>query len=1080
LLRVGEKVENADGWFRSIVDRAGATAAGAPPVTSMAQGKRFWKKLSGLGDSPVKAAEIPGVTDVERGFEEMAVPPVGGKRLHPHEQLYPLNQLREQYPELKPIADLALDFSNMVTRKLTNVWELFQDEAGQFDKARLLKIGDTTRIEGKAFSHATLLQQVDKKLYVGQELRTELKRKFPGITDEQIATVDKSIRQVSEMTGTVQRMLVKANVESVASKIALVMARRGRKESLNVTPEQAWRWGNQVADYHLNYGNRTIAENMGYLTGLRNTIPEPLLEAASRIAEAQVTAHTNLVEKLTNKPWFISEVRPGQWMVAWKEKNGPRSLLGYKTKAEAERKLAELTAKQQRGELDYLKTFNKLDSAERFRGLQKDALSAYAEVDKALFDSVMAELQRDGADAETLRRVQEEFQPGDGAYRLVTPPYMLERLLAGGREELNMAEQVAMFVSAAVYGTVKRGIKQQAQVRFQSKDLLDNPALANVGQAHLSNVIEPTGKEFTKMKNFIFANYLGGNFSSMLVELTQNLTVAIPGLIEKGATFGEAYKYFRQAWSKVGKAYLKRGTRIKDSMDYGDADTNNLIDTLEHDGVIERGWLQEFSGLEDELAATKLSYIGSNAKVKNVKDLVGNSAYHLFRFVRDVYATSPRFNARVAAEAAYRFGREKLGLDHTNAIQFAKEQGRTTQFGGGRANRPTALTGLGKAQGVGGLMYALNGYTMNYLAFFARLAQRSFSKMPSVERTAARKAFATMLLTQAGLGGAMGIPLLSGVVALVEQLFPESEPRKWMREGAEKLGQTVSGGDEDLGHLIADGAMSGLFNMLVPSADVGSRFQMGSLLGVDPYQGFSWGNVVGPGAQMIEGYIKGSQKILQGEFLAGAEKLSPVGVRGLLRLVGDNGEVRDSRDRLIFSPTPGEKVLMGIGFKPKRLNQYYELQSIKMRSEQVETQRLNDLHGEVADLILQGKTAEARDRLLNEAQRTPNYDPRVGLKRAVELAQEKTIPRDPTRTGLRTTVEERSRLSRLYPQQNQPGEVERLLQRLGMEREFRIPGAGRVDRGTLREAHMIDRLMAQNPLMTRDEARQILQRARRF
>jgi hypothetical protein len=87
---------------------------------------------------------------------------------------------------------------------------------------------------------------------------------------------------------------------------------------------------------------------------------------------------------------------------------------------------------------------------------------------------------------------------------------------------------------------------------------------------------------------------------------------------------------------------------------------------------------------------------------------------------------------------------------------------------------------LGRGFGIAGAAYSLSGYTFNLLGVYARLAKDAVVKYKGGEglSTGESKALATMLGAQALMGGVMGLPLVSGLVAIADQLFPSAEVKK--------------------------------------------------------------------------------------------------------------------------------------------------------------------------------------------------------------------------------------------------------------------------------------------------------------
>jgi hypothetical protein len=288
---------------------------------------------------------------------------------------------------------------------------------------------------------------------------------------------------------------------------------------------------------------------------------------------------------------------------------------------------------------------------------------------------------------------------------------------------------------------------------------------------------------------------------------------------------------------------------------------------------------------------------------------------------------------------------------------------------------------------------------------------------------------------------------------------------------------SLAAGDDQMGHVMSDIGMSGVFN--AGPIEIGGRFQLGSLLGVDPYKGFDAKNLVGPIGNMVDNVVKAVQSASTGDIPNAMEKVMPSGMRGLFRMATESGDFRDAQGRLILEPSKLEQVATAAGFRPKALNQYFEQQALKLKSDEIAQRARQSLYNDLADKLLAGNTAAVRMGLMEEARSEMEagnvFDPKEGLSRVVELAQARSVPE--TRTGMKGNQANEVAIGKMYEQRNPPrSEAELYMQRKQAEREVGIPGAGRVEPAKLRESQFIDQLMAQNPRMTTAEARMLFQR----
>jgi hypothetical protein len=1079
LLETDVKVEKLNAEYREVFQRLDAdpTSARAPPGVAFTQIQQFhdlYERLKtlegGLGPSAQNPYTRPvrAVSDVVKELEPevFPTPPASfGKRFAWFHWFMPFQQLARSFKDvnsLRDAADIAMDFRRIASQNTQNRWVFFQNSAGKFDKDRLTRLAKVGTRINSAFSFIGLAQQAEKKMIVGSELSNRLRKRFPGITDEEISTIDLSLRQLGVGTQTGQVQLIKSHRSDIESGVALVLINRDK----TLGWKRAAELGKKIVALKFDTDVRTPDEltllDQDVIKSIRDEIT---LDAAFKLTDEGLAQHEEfrkfmLGEDGKGKPWYMPEVRIGEWHLAWKPKGGEPVLVAYKSRKDAEARLQGLNAQAAKGELDYVKAFNKGDKLEVFRGMQRDWIDAYVKADQALFSSITSRLSHENPDTtSTIQQLREEFTPGDGAFRVLASPYMHERRLVGGREELNMIEGVINHVDSTSHSIAKRFVRQQHRLLLQDPELSANPNLRNKVKLFLDNLVSPSGSEFSKVRNFIFFNYLGLNLSSIPVELSQQAITLAPMLVREGATIGGAWGHISNAWKEL------QGFKLG-SFKVNDPELQHFIDRAETAGEFGVGFLSDLYSLEDAAIASKRAIVSGPGKLGETARLASNTAYHTMKFAKDVYGIGTRFNAATSFVAAYRFYRSQ-GFDPEASNGKALETLRITMFGGGIANRPLVLSKFGGLQGVGGVMYALNGYTFNLLSLMGRLGKEAYANDPG-----ARKAFATMMTTQFMFGGLLGLPMVGAGIALMEQLFPDLELKKDLRKTLHKL---ISD-DDEMGHLLTDGAMSGVFNVIAPVADVGARFQLGNLFGVDSYKGFSTAHLFGPGAGILENWTQGVQLVSQGKPSDAMEKFLPQAFKGAARLLNDGGDLRDQSGKLIFEPTPAESTLLSIGFKPKRLNQFYEQQSLKLRSEQIASRHQRAFLDSLADLLLAGRVQEVKEALAKREQEDDLFDPRESLRRIVEIAQDKTIPIDPSRTGVRSQARERGTIARLFPQVDRPTEVQRLQQRKELERSFGIPGLGFARPQEVRRARLIDELMKMNPTLTRQEAVILLDR----
>lgn len=1070
--RLGEKTRVGQDAFRAMTDRMMTSVWDDPSgVSADATRKMFF--LAGFDPKEVKEAALPKtvVKDVEK--ELLA----GGVRPTLWQRLFPMTQIARWFAK-QPLYKTAIDtvqnvpyLASEATYRMTGHWT---DKDGKWDAKRIEKLGRMQNLEAKAFTHIGLLEQFEEKRFTRAEIETRLKEKFPSITKEQIDEVDLSLQQAHAIYREGRFIHEQSIRDSLGSAIAMLIQNKKR----DIDPNKAARLGLEIANLAIEIedvvplGPAADALTTAEVKIRTDLGDSEIFEDVYKYAKNQAPGVNNQFKRLRQRDYFMTEVRFNKWFVSWRDAEGKQHFVGVDTQQEAQKRLEALN---KAGNNTSVKVFNKEDQAERWRGQPKGAIQASIEADQRIYDATYAKLVEDGADQNTLDRFREQFKPGDGALQVWTPPYMLERSLVAGREELNMIDQMLHYIAAVSYGTARKFTRQKMELILGHPQLkVENPALGNSARRYATELLDSRGREFTEVKNFIFLNTLAFNISSNIVNMAQNFMVAAPLLIKYGATFGGAFKDIMSSVAEVGKAHLA-GKSFKFPK-FSNAEHGEVVNWLEERKIIDKGQTAELFAEGDMLEASRRSITMGTGKIP---ELLSNGLYHIMRWARNSYGFSEQINQRAAGIAGYDFARKQLKLSKEQALHWAADFVKESNFGGGTYNRPEVFNGLGRGFGVGGVVYSMNGYAFNLLSTYARMMKESVQAYKGGKGLTSKEsqALATMLAAQGMAGGLMGLPLVGAVTAVIEQLFPNVDAKKTMREGFASLG----GDDEEMGHFFADLGMAGVFNATT-NTDVGSRFQLSTFLGVDPYKGFEWQNLAGPIGGILENFKKAAQLGSAGQISNAAEKVMPSGLRGLWRMMTEEGGFRDPQGRLIIEPTATEQALTAIGFRPKRLAQFYEKQELLKRSEATAGRQRQNLYSQLADKFLSGDVIGVRAGLLEMSREALDsggvFDPREGLEEVVKLAQQRKQPTDLTRAS-GANVREVGEISRLYPQGQVPSETELYLQRKTFERIVPLPGAGQLSAAGLREAQAVDQLMKTNPRLTREEARVMVSRAMR-
>jgi len=394
---------------------------------------------------------------------------------------------------------------------------------------------------------------------------------------------------------------------------------------------------------------------------------------------------------------------------------------------------------------------------------------------------------------------------------------------------------------------------------------------------------------------------------------------------------------------------------------------------------------------------------------------------------------------------------------------------------GGKANRPMGLFAAeGKfARGAAMLATTLQSYNIGSLSSMARygsqVAGGSNAKTPA-QRYAAGKALGTMLAVQFGAAGVLGIPFVTALTSILDKFMPEIEANKKLREFVAGL----FGDDEEEGNALTQAMMTGLPSMT--GWDWQSRLTMGNPIpGVNEYNGFQPEAMLGAPANLVGKIIGSGFKALRGDIGGAMMGVTPPAFKKLGELVSEDGMVKDYAGRPVLNDlSPMEKAGIAIGFNPKRLSDFNALDRIARLNQENRQAEKNVWIQELADMVVKGNFGYVRNELTKRMQADPEFKAQDAIKSISSTAEALTFPRDLRREGTKTDAESRSLLLRNFGMVGQPAnEKTRILFRQRIEQQFGLISR---DRTALSTAELMDRLLTENPTMTRAEARRTVEK----
>lgn len=786
-----------------------------------------------------------------------------------------------------------------------------------------------------------------------------------------------------------------------------------------------------------------------------------------------ITNVENLKANLAKRPGFTSEIRTGKFFVRWRETNGETGGQGFDTRRQAQLYI-EKNLKPRGAEV--------LGAVEPIkRGTQvkyNDEVLQVLEAERDKFNSLVEALPLDDQTREVLKRqadVRSEVERQRAATTVTD--FGQDRKLAPGREHLDMVATHLAYIDIVSRAVNRKVFDADVAYNRLNPALEDFPEDAEWVERAIGNFLTPDTEFGRNMSKANLAYFVASNLSSHIVELSQPLSSFVPEMIARGQGYFDANKLLAKAQAETGKFTVKNMKNPTDqNRNWSSPEYEKLMDALAESELISLAHASDQIG-SDVAAAIDMSSIQATGKILTPAQKATQPIKHLADFTINAYRMTTEHNARVAGIVGYELAKRD-GLTGDAAIESAKDFVRTVTFAGGKANRPIAPFS-GKTPGwktAGQLYYSLSGFTYNMLGMMKRYAENGYTKKlypdwSAPERRAARKALNVFVTHQFAAAGALGLPFVGAALALLGQ-FTNLTPEEDIRE----LISGMFGEDEATGSMFQDIIMRGAANAFLQQAglpiDLGARLSMNGILGTNSYDGWRASDMMGPTAGLISNVFAGVQAgVQEGNWGRAAEEVLPVGVKKMVNLARNEGELRDDRGNLLIDATLGEKMAYAIGFNPQRIARKRDSERLRRHSQEVQRRESVADMDRLTDLYFRNPSAVQAELLRMQAN-DPDFSAPAASRKIAERVEKRRFPEDPRREGTRASAESDQQLLRLFQQRGSaPTELQRLLLKQRVQQELGFPSAP--SPAQLRRAMTLDDLMRRNPYMTKAEASSI-------
>lgn len=962
-----------------------------------------------------------------------------------HQALHPLT-MRDQKNQLIVNPEKAL--AQIVKPENTHLHKIFNDIGREMQE-----LGDSGLLSkpimlSDSKTYSTIFDQL---LNQSPELRQVTLKHFENLSPAERGLVQEALNNALEVYTNHGDILIKAQVDHGVARVARLLQSFGETSGA-----KALQRGQQIFNGILLQQPNQLNEG---LAGLSPKSAETLTEFVTNMAQNVKT----LEEHFSEKPYYMSEARPGTHLVRIKLANGNRRVEGADSRKHAEQIAAQFEKTAQ--------DITIIDKALDYDDLSANMPDRFAEAFKQLEDQAVDKLLQKLSQQlppEIVAIVRENFAPSAEIYKSLTTKgvntLLQERKLVGGRENLDYIRNMQAQSQQLAGITVRRGVQDIINVLLNDASLKDEATFKAMVKRQVDYTMKPSNPLVQQTRTMMSSYFLAANFSSMAAESVQNLVTLVPHLIASGDSVSQAYSRLGR---NIGKFLeLNDSTKRKVLLSKNDPTAKAYQDYL--DTNVEGANVYDDLELSQDLSSVlKGRNRYGHVTDYNLAQMSMNGLYNVSKLFMKTYGKVSAWNSKIGFLSGLEQAHEK-GLTGSAAVDYAMDMVHLGSFGGGKANNPGYVARWSRATPAVGLVHTLQQYGMGLTSMMGNLLSDSIlsnKHLNPVQRKQARKAAGTLFMTQLALSGTLGLPFAAAGLTALSKLFGVNL-QALLTEG---LAQFTSD-DDETGQLISDVALNGLASRL--GVDVSGRMGLSNLLGTSSYYGFNFKDMFGPAPSIFENFFQAGQQALAGEPLRAATSLAPQAFKNVLTMLQsqqDYGDFRltDAGSNLIYEPSNMESLTYALGFQPTRLRQYRAARNLQNDVIATSNAQQNRAADAAAKGLLHNDTQPLNKYLEEQVQAGRN--PRLALYSVIDRAIDMSNPKD-----LLATSKAQSNLIRaMVSPLNRRSEEQRLLMRDNVLRHMNYPmGTKAVSSKELQRARKLDDYISQG--LTRTEALQKL------
>lgn len=797
--------------------------------------------------------------------------------------------------------------------------------------------------------------------------------------------------------------------------------------------------------------------------------------------------------------WFISESRPGRYMIFGKTPDGKPYATSEKSEFAAKRKYAEL---EKAGYQDLAAVDRAHKDNPRLFDAPDEVVNSYIKIEQEAYQKFLESIRGKVDDAAWQALQENEYTPGAASERLLANKsiqrYLLKRNLVAGREDLD-SFQVLTDYTRKLAGTVaRRSVRQQIELLLRDPRVEKNGEFRDAVREAVDALMEPVSEHFTKTRAAMTAGMLGlPNIVSPLVEATQAPATVLPELTAL-AGFRGGVQYLTGAYKSAFQQYASRGSleqrRLIASADRKIADGNERAMTKEEsqakyyqlardDGRFKHGVAQH-AMLEKDAAGLSQWSTGMGLKRS---DATGNMAYDAAGLAGDwlywasqkamtLYSATSSLNQQVAFMAAHDMFYDRGFRGNELYEKAAAFKDRST-FGGGKANEVGFVNKLAvgpRWRSAFSVIMPLQRYSYGAMTQWKDFAADVLGRtnLTPKQRANAAKAMGEALAVQVALAGAMGIPgamLAAGALQYLD-IDVKGTARKLWFDLAKRLGA-----DDPLAVKVANVAQNGVGGQFL-GVDLSSRFAVNSFLGFDAFEGWNTNQLLGLPAAYAERMVNAGKMVKDGKGVQAAVNLLPPSFSPMVdsyNQMKDYGSVavRSGTGTKLADMSPAQQLKYAAGFRPYSARLFRDQQ----KSIDIANRAYSATAGQKVDsaalALNQGSPQPAFAWVQDYLKANPSANPQDAMKSVVDRALVQTQAQDllaSVPVGNEKSVQEIARtFGDAAPRRS---EVDLLVNREVLNAKTSYVGGKPMDAAGVTRAVIVDALLSKDPTLPRAEA----------